>query len=971
MALIGHLIGRGAGTHPIIVYPAIEDLPFQATNHIRSGRSGRSSNLRITYASPRMKFLRPSLLLLTLSTFLSLQAQVVVNEACASNLSSFADSFGEYEDWFELYNTSATPVDLSGWWLSNRPGNPLKWQIPTGTVIAANGWQLVIASKRNIVVGPLLHASFNLNQTDGDHVILSDASGTLVDDFTFDVTSLTKVGHSRCRATDGTGAWSLSSTPTPGAANAGVIAEYLERPTMSVPAGVYAGAQNIALSGPAGATIRYTTDGSLPTATSTAYAGPIAIGATTVIRATAFGAAGTQPSFTETNTYLIGSGHTVAILSIAGDQVDELLDGNGGIQPIGHFEYFGPDGVLRDEAEGEFNEHGQDSWAYDQRGFDYIARDQTGYNDALHYPIFRTKDRPKFQRLIVKAAAGDNYNFGPGGAAHIRDAYVQALSQTGHLAVDERSYEPAVLYVNGQYWGVYDMREKVDDHDFTNYYYDQDEFNIQMLKTWGGTWSEYGGGQAQADWNALRTYILGNDMGDAAAFAYVDEQLSWKSLVDYFCLNSYTVCADWLNWNTGWWRGMDPNGDKRKWRYILWDMDATFGHYTNFTGIPNQTPDADPCAAEQLPDPGGEGHTLILEKLIAENQMVHDYYVNRYVDLGNTLFSCANMIPFLDSLVNIIAPEMPGQIARWGGSMAQWEANVQNMRNFIETRCVAIEEGLVDCYDLEGPFDVVFNVDPPLSGAIAINSITPDTYPFSGTYYGGIPTTLAPIPETGWVFSHWEVFSTNTILPSTTDSLVTVDILAADSIVAHFVPPTRYDVVLDVEPRAGATIWFDGTVYDSFPATASVAEGVDVVFYVIPERYYDFLYWTVANATYTPSDSSVTELSAQFFAIDTVVAHLKPQEYSYYAPNAFTPNADGINDVFLPLGNAIDLDRYDLQVFDRWGGSLYASQDPTKGWDGTAGGAVVPNGVYAYRAFAVDAVKGDVYELYGHVTLFR
>lgn len=102
-----------------------------------------------------------------------------------------------------------------------------------------------------------------------------------------------------------------------------------------------------------------------------------------------------------------------------------------------------------------------------------------------------------------------------------------------------------------------------------------------MLKTWGGTWSEYGGAQSQADWNALRAYIMGNDMGDQVAFDYVDSQFSWKSLIDYFCLNSYTVCADWLNWNTGWWRGMDPNGDKRKWRYILWDMDATFGHYTN------------------------------------------------------------------------------------------------------------------------------------------------------------------------------------------------------------------------------------------------------------------------------------------------------------------------------------------------------------------------------------------------------
>lgn len=897
--------------------------------------------------------------------------QVLVNEVCASNMEDYADNFGEYEDWFELYNTTGAPVDISGWWLSNRAGNPLKWQVPTGTVIPANGHQVFIASKRNQVVGGFIHTNFNLNMAENDHVLLSDASGTVVDDFMFTETDATKLGHSRGRPTDGAATWGLFTIPTPGAPNIGVSSDYLARPVLEPGAGFYAGAQNVTMTGPAGATIRYTTDGSEPTATSTAYAGPVVVNATTVLRAACFGPAGTQPSFIETNTYFINATHTVAVLSISGDQLDELLGGNGGIEPFGNFEYFGEDGQLRDEAVGEFNEHGQDSWAYDQRGFDYIARDQTGYNDAIHYPIFRTKDRPKYQRLIIKAAAGDNFNFGPDQPAHIRDAYVQALSQTGNLRVDERSYEPAVLYVNGQYWGVYDMREKVDDHDFTRYYYDQDEFNVQMLKTWGGTWTEYGGPQAQADWNALLAYINANDMGDPTAFEYVDGQFNWKSLVDYFCLNSYTVCADWLNWNTGWWRGMDPNGDHKKWGYILWDMDATFGHYTNFTGIPNQTATADPCDAEQLDDPGGQGHTVILEKLIAENQMVHDYYVNRYIDLGNTLFNCNNMLPFLDSLVALIAPEMPGQIARWGGTMAEWEANVLDLRTFIEERCVEIEEGLVDCYDLEGPFDVVFNVDPPLSGSIDINSIAPESFPWSGTFYGGIPTTLAPIPEEGWVFSHWEVFSTNTILPSTLDSLVTVDILAADSIVAHFVPPTRYDIVLDVMPREAAEIIFEGQSYTSFPAIASVAEGVDVIFYARPAQYYDFLHWTVKNNPYTPSDSTLIALTAQFWSTDTIVAYLKPQEYVYYVPNAFTPNGDGINDLFLPMANVVDLEKYDLQIFDRWGESIYASTDPTEGWDGTLGGTEMPNGVYVYRAFAVDAIKRDVYEMYGHVTLFR
>ena len=119
-------------------------------------------------------------------------------------------------------------------------------------------------------------------------------------------------------------------------------------------------------------------------------------------------------------------------------------------------------------------------------------RDQFGYNYALKDKIFETKDRTKFQRLIIKAAANDNYPFSFGGTgAHIRDSYINHLSQLAKLKLDERSYAPCILYKNGEYWGVYDIREKVDDPDFLDYYYDQDEKYkdspeyIQYLKYWG------------------------------------------------------------------------------------------------------------------------------------------------------------------------------------------------------------------------------------------------------------------------------------------------------------------------------------------------------------------------------------------------------------------------------------------------------------------------------------------------------
>ncbi|MBL7938707.1 MAG: CotH kinase family protein [Flavobacteriales bacterium] len=912
---------------------------------------------------------RSPLLLVLLACLSSARAQVIVNEVSASNYADQVDNFGEYEDWIELFNTTGAAVDLSGWFLSDSQTNNTKWAFPGGASIPANGYLVIYCSGRNTTVGAIHHTNFKLNQTEQERAVLSDPTATIVSEY--QLLDRTQTDHSRGRTTDAAGTWSVFVDPTPGSANVGAQSEYAPKPVFSVPSGVQGGAVNLSLSvAGAGNTIRYTLDGTVPTAASPAYAAPLAIATTTVVRARTFSSdAAVPPSAVETNTYLIGTTHTVAILSITGDEVPTLLNGTQN-NPIGSFEYFGPDGQLRDEATGDFNEHGNDSWAYDQRGIDYVSRDQFGDNDGIHYPIFRTKDRDQYQRLIIKAAASDNYPFEAGGA-HIRDAFVNALSQVNDLRLDERSYEPCVMYVNGQYWGVYEIREKVDDADFTEEYYDQPEDQLYFLKTWGGTWQEYGGAPAQAEWDGLVAYINGNDMGDAANFAYVDGLLNWKSLVDYVVLNSQTVCSDWLNWNTAWWRGLNPDGDGRRWRYALWDMDATFGHYVNFTGIPDQTPAADPCNAEQLPDPGGQGHIPILTKMLEENDMVHDYYVNRYIDLNNTTFQCDYMIGFLDSLVAMIEPEMPAHIARWGGSMAEWQGNVQAIRDFITTRCVAITEGLQDCYDITGPYDVVFNVDPPLTGRIQINSITPETYPFSGTYYGGISTTLAAIPEPGQSFSHWEVFSTNNILPTTTDSLVTIDILSADSIVAHFQPPIRYDIVLDVVPPGSASINFHGTTYTDLPTTVSMPENAEAIFYAIPSQFYDFGHWSVANNAYLPDDSTMIALQATFAGPDSIVAHLVPQEYAFYVPNSFTPNADGINDMFQPMGRVIDLESYDLQIFDRWGESIYASKDPTEGWDGSIGGKGVPEGVYVYRAYAIDAIKKDVYEIFGHVTLFR
>ena len=690
---------------------------------------------------------------LLVSLAMSSTGQVVINEYSCSNMNGPTDAFGELEDWIELYNPTGAAVDLSNFFLSDKAGDLTKWQIPAGVSVPANGYQMVYCSKRNTISGGELHPNFSLTQTKGEWIILANNLGNVVD--SIKIVHLTKADHSVGRSTNGAADWKLFTSPTPNAANAGALNFYTPTPVFSVAAGFYPGAQTVSITCPDGtATIRYTIDGSTPNGSSPVYAGPINISATTVLRAFASGT--NLPSFNATNTYFINVTHPIPVVSVCSDEIYDLIANGNGFNSnfVGAFELFEQDGTFIDEGEGDYNKHGNDSWAYDQRGFDVIMRDEFGYNGDIEHQIFPEKTRDEFQRLILKPAANDNVSFEDG--AHIRDAFVHTLSNRADLKMDERTWRPCILYLNGEYWGVYEMREKVDDHDFTEYYYDQGKYDLYYLKTWGGTWQEYGGAAAQTEWDDLVAFILANDCSIPANYQFVDSLLNWESLCDYFMFNSYIVSQDWLNWNTAWWRGTNLNGDKQKWRYTLWDMDASFGHYINYTGIPDPSANADPCNVEGLPNPGGQGHTDILVKLMADTSIVEQYYITRYIDLVNTNFSCAYMNQLLDSMINEIDPEMGAQTAMWGNSYAGWQANVQELKDFIDLRCTALTQGLIDCYNLTGPHDVTFNVSPAGAGEIKVNSIWVNSYPWVTTYFGGIQTNTVARAFPGYEFDHWE-----------------------------------------------------------------------------------------------------------------------------------------------------------------------------------------------------------------------
>ena len=739
-------------------------------------------------------------------------SQILINEYSASNLSFIQDNYDEYEDWIELYNAGPSGVKIGGYHLSDDTASPALWTFPAGVFLPSNGYLKIWASGRNEVSGNHYHASFRLTQTKSspDFVVLSDPDGVIIDQVQL---AITQKDHSRGRAVSGGDQWAIFSTPTPGSSNGNSTAysAYAKKPVVSDTGGFYSNPVTITLMNPEpNSKIRYTLDGTEPYSYATEYTAPISIFSTKILKARIFSNdPSILPGLIEFNTYFINANHSLPVLSIAGNELLELLNGNSALRPRGSIEFYNKLKQRTTTAYGEFNEHGQDSWVHPQRSIDYITRDEAGYNYALQQKFFSLSDRDEFQRVIIRAAGDDNYP-GIDTSAHLRDDFVQTLSQKSGQHLDWRKSERVVIYANGQYWGIYALREKVHDHDYTEYYYDQGKYDIQFIMLWGGTWAEYGGQQALDDWYVLHDFIMEHDMSNPFTYNAVAAQYDITSLVDYVILNSYVVCSDWMNWNVGWWRGLDPEGSHRKWAYILWDEDATFGHYINYTGIPAQSPYVSPCFPEDLTDPwqDPEGHIAVLNKL-RTNDEFNQYYISRYIDLLNTTFTNDYMLNLLDSMAAIIAPEMPQHTQRWGGSVTQWQNNVQKIRNFITTRNSIMDAGLRNCWDLTGPYDLVIDAEPEGVGKVQINSLELNSFPWDGDYFGGVDVKLSAIETSPYFeFDRW-VLKNHEVTPSDTMKDVRLSLIMGDSVTALFKPRVFEDSLVINEINYNSDGGFD------------------------------------------------------------------------------------------------------------------------------------------------------------------
>ncbi len=609
----------------------------------------------------------------------ALRAQVAQGNASGVCINEFmASEKDRPHDWLEIYNSSAQAVDISGWGLSDDAASPRKWRFPQGTVVQPGGYlTLFLSGTDGVDSDGVLNASFRLSADGGYSLTLSDASGALLDRV-FVPEQYTAVSYARMA--DGNFLYATEATPNRANA-AGGYEGRAEAPEASVPGGMYENGETLTVefSAAPGARIYYTLDSSTPDESDALYTGPIAVSSTTVVRARAY-ANGCLPSFIETQTYLFGVEHEMRVVSLVADPY-EMFDEVDGLYSLGlnaspSYPHTGANYWRTDELEGHvemFDEsgapmfsqgcgvrlHGQYSRAEAQKAFKIIARREYSGLNRFHARIFTRRDYEEYQSFLLRGSGQD------GDRTRMRDSVLQSLAENTSVMYQET--ELCAVYINGQYWGHYNIRERINKFSICQFEgWEGQEDDIDLVKA--NDREMQGSNQTYAD---MLSYVKENGIPNDEVLARVGEVIDLQNYIEYHALEIFVGNGDTLNVK----RYRNKNADG-KWRYCLFDLDWAFDVDTNSIG--------------RWLTPGGMGTNKYTDNALfialMDNATFRDRFLTYMGQMMATEWTTEKVIEKFHTRYDELMTEMPRHGERWGMSRSGFESQIEELVDYARTR---------------------------------------------------------------------------------------------------------------------------------------------------------------------------------------------------------------------------------------------------------------------------------------------
>ncbi|MBI4645356.1 MAG: CotH kinase family protein [Bacteroidia bacterium] len=671
----------------------------------------------------------------------------------------------DFFDWFEIYNAGAEPIDLTGYFVTDDLQKPAKFRLQN-TMIPANGFVVLWADDHD----NWEHTNFKLNN-DGEILALFSPDTVLIDYVHFG-TILPDISYGR--KPDGCSNWGYFGTPTPFQSNSTEACQNQDRanpPVFSLPNGFYSGNQQLVLSsGSQSAEIRFTLDGSIPTLTSTLYSKPLLIEGTSILRARAFESE-KLPSEIITNTYFCNINTALDIISIVTPPV-YLWDSLTGIYANSitdreipcNIEYFDTSGISTFNQNIGLQICGQVASKLPQKSINIYARNKYGQNN-INYKFFENRKNEHFQSIILR-----NGGFPENSSTMFREAMMENIV-VGKIDLEYSEYHPVILYINGNYWGIYNLREKQDEN-YLAANEGVDPNNVDFLEAY---WLDIIAGD-RSHYESLLSYMAQCDINSETSMNYIKEQIDYDNFINYQITNIYYANTDWPGGNIRYWIPRTING---KWRWVLWDVEFGFGLESDYN---HNTLEFATATNSQLWSNPPEA-TWFFRKML-ENEEFKNIFIQRLAFYLNTVFEPDRIINIIDSF------------RVWGtpycgiSSMPYWENEIEIMREFARKRPSYMCKYIMEEYNI--PDTVQLNIISS-NGKIKLAGCQISSNNFTGKFFTGIPIGLEAIPDIGYQFAGWTGYV------NSQSSQISIAINSDTFLVANFIPSSFYAIPSNID----------------------------------------------------------------------------------------------------------------------------------------------------------------------------
>ncbi len=600
------------------------------------------------------------------------------------------------------------------------------------------------------------HLNFKLSSS-GETLFLTNPDSVLVDQLSF---PLLLRNESFGRSIENNSDFLIFQTPTPlSENNTEGYSSRLSEPEMSLPQGFYRSGTGVSIQGDIpGDQVYFTTDGSDPTINSEVFgSNNRVIFSTTTYKLRAF-ADGSLPSKVVTKTFVIDANQNLPVVSVSTDPVNLwsnesgiYVEGTNGVEgnctgprnwnqdweiPV-QIELFESNGELGFSSGAGAKIFGGCSRTNPAKSLSIFFRGEYG-NPELNYKLFEEKDIETFQAFVLRNSGND---FTSQGHSMFRDGLMKTLVEDADL--DYQAFRPAVMYLNGEYWGIHNIREKVNEH-FIESNSNADSEEIDLLE--GNGWAIHGNADS---YNQFLSALGSANMSNSTEYQQVEDMIDIDNYIDYMAAQIYYANTDWPGNNIKFWRDQRSNG---KWRWIIYDTDFGFGlsyggnvnHNTLNFALESNGPD--------WPNPSWS--TYVFRRMV-ESPVFVTKFVNRMSDLMNTTFKTEYVNQVIDSLSGKIESEIPRHISRWGNSEESWNDQINILRDFADNRPNNMQSFLMNRFDLFPMSTISVNTSNSNHGIVKVNRAIPESYPWEGRYFREFTIPLTAIPKRGYRFTGW------------------------------------------------------------------------------------------------------------------------------------------------------------------------------------------------------------------------